>query len=103
MASSEFKQAFARQGDPDFQAFHHDLYRSVGKGRWWVMEQQPGPVNWAPYNRRLYRVWSDCGLGKLLLMELKLFATLDSGRHRLLRANACGPFASGQCRRSGFG
>ncbi len=44
------KKEFARQGDPDFQAFHHDLYRSVGNGRWWVMEQQPGPVNWAPYN-----------------------------------------------------
>lgn len=44
------KRAFMRQGDPDFQAFHHDLYRAVGKGRWWVMEQQPGPVNWAPYN-----------------------------------------------------
>ena len=29
IASSEFKQAFARQGDPDFQAFHHDLYRSI--------------------------------------------------------------------------
>ena len=41
IASSEFKQAYARQGDPDFQAFHHDLYRSVGNGRWWVMEQQP--------------------------------------------------------------
>ena len=41
---------FARQGDPDFQAFHHDLYRAVGNGRWWVMEQQPGPVNWAPHN-----------------------------------------------------
>ncbi len=41
---------FLRQGDPDFQAFHHDLYRAVGRGRWWVMEQQPGPVNWAPYN-----------------------------------------------------
>jgi len=41
---------YARQGDPDFQAFHHDLYRAVGNGRWWVMEQQPGPVNWAPYN-----------------------------------------------------
>ena len=41
---------FSRQGDPDFQAFHHDLYRSIGKGRWWVMEQQPGPVNWAPHN-----------------------------------------------------
>ncbi|MGB0299399.1 MAG: beta-galactosidase, partial [Paracoccaceae bacterium] len=46
--ASEGKQRhFMRQGDPDFQAFHHDLYRSVGKGRWWVMEQQPGPVNWA--------------------------------------------------------
>ena len=21
-----------------------------GGGRWWIMEQQPGPVNWAPYN-----------------------------------------------------
>ncbi|SFS01235.1 beta-galactosidase [Yoonia litorea] len=48
--SSEFKQAFLRQGHPDMQAFHHDLYRAVGKGRLWVMEQQPGPVNWAPYN-----------------------------------------------------
>jgi beta-galactosidase len=44
------KRRYARQGDPDFQAFHHDLYRAVGRGRWWVMEQQPGPVNWAPYN-----------------------------------------------------
>ncbi|MEM7211505.1 MAG: beta-galactosidase [Pseudomonadota bacterium] len=49
-ADDAHKRAYARQGDPDFQAFHHDLYRSVGKGRWWVMEQQPGPVNWAPYN-----------------------------------------------------
>ena len=39
-----------RQGHPDFTAFHHDLYRGVGRGRWWVMEQQPGPVNWAPWN-----------------------------------------------------
>jgi len=44
------KRRHARQGDPDFQAFHHDLYRAVGRGRWWVMEQQPGPVNWAPSN-----------------------------------------------------
>lgn len=44
------KAEFMRQGDPDFQAFHHDIYRAVGKGRLWVMEQQPGPVNWAPYN-----------------------------------------------------
>ncbi len=44
------KQRFLRQGHPDNQAFHHDLYRAVGRGRMWVMEQQPGPVNWAPYN-----------------------------------------------------
>ena len=49
-ASDDHKIAFVRQGDPDFQAFHHDLYRAVGRGRWWVMEQQPGPVNWAAYN-----------------------------------------------------
>jgi beta-galactosidase len=49
-ASEAHKLRFLRQGDPDFQAFHHDLYRAVGRGRWWVMEQQPGPVNWAPYN-----------------------------------------------------
>ncbi|UWR24463.1 beta-galactosidase [Sulfitobacter sp. S190] len=56
------KKRFARQGDPDFGAFHHDLYRAVGKGRWWVMEQQPGPVNWAPYNPAplpgMVRLWS---------------------------------------------
>ncbi|MBX3497363.1 MAG: beta-galactosidase [Parvibaculum sp.] len=44
------KAAFARTGDPDMQAFHHDLYRGAGRGRFWVMEQQPGPVNWAQYN-----------------------------------------------------
>ena len=48
--SDEFKTKFMRFGDPDFQSFHHDLYRTVGNGRWWVMEQQPGPVNWAPFN-----------------------------------------------------
>jgi len=49
-ATPEHRRAFVRQGDPDFQAFHHDLYRAVGRGRWWIMEQQPGPVNWAPWN-----------------------------------------------------
>ena len=48
--TAEYKRRFLRQGEPDNQAFHHDLYRAVGKGRWWIMEQQPGPVNWAPYN-----------------------------------------------------
>lgn len=47
---SDFKAAYARQGDPDLQGFHHDLYRAVGRGRFWIMEQQPGPVNWADHN-----------------------------------------------------
>lgn len=41
---------YLRTGHPDGSAFHHDLYRGCCNGRWWVMEQQPGPVNWAPYN-----------------------------------------------------
>ena len=40
-----------RAGHPDVAGFHHDLYRGMTKGRrWWVMEQQGGPVNWAPHN-----------------------------------------------------
>ncbi len=55
----DFKARFLKQGHPDNQAFHHDIYRACGamragdvpaNGRWWVMEQQPGPVNWAPWN-----------------------------------------------------
>lgn len=46
----EEKQTYLRTGHPDFGAFHHDLYRGCGKGRLWIMEQQPGPVNWAPHN-----------------------------------------------------
>ncbi|SNR27600.1 beta-galactosidase [Puniceibacterium sediminis] len=70
-ATPEQQRHFARQGDPDFQAFHHDLYRAVGaaqgahgagRGRWWVMEQQPGPVNWAPHNPAplpgMVRLWT---------------------------------------------
>ena len=44
------KHEYLRTGHPDFGAFHHDLYRGCGKGRLWIMEQQPGPVNWAPHN-----------------------------------------------------
>jgi beta-galactosidase len=50
MSSAERRMRYLRVGDPDLQAFHHDLYRACGRGRWWVMEQQPGPVNWAPHN-----------------------------------------------------
>ena len=48
--SSDEKAAYLRQGHPDIAAFHHDLYRGCSGGRWGVMEQQPGPVNWARFN-----------------------------------------------------
>jgi beta-galactosidase len=64
--SATEKQHYARVGHPDIAAFHHDLYRgmcrSTGKGRWWVMEQQPGPVNWAQWNPApepgMVRLWT---------------------------------------------
>jgi len=48
--SEEDQKTYLHTGHPDSSAFHHDLYRGCNQGRWWVMEQQPGPVNWAPYN-----------------------------------------------------
>ncbi len=60
--SAEEKLAYARQGHPDIAAFHHDLYRGCSRGRWSVMEQQPGPVNWARYNPAplpgMVRLWT---------------------------------------------
>ncbi len=60
--SPDRKAIYARQGDPDLQAFHNDLYRAVGKGRFWIMEQQPGPVNWAATNADplpgMVRLWT---------------------------------------------
>jgi beta-galactosidase len=44
------RNRWAETSHPDIAPFHHDLYRAVGRGRFWVMEQQPGPVNWAPWN-----------------------------------------------------
>jgi beta-galactosidase len=60
--SPERRSRYMRVGDPDAQAFHHDLYRACGRGRWWVIEQQPGPVNWAPHNpspaKGAVRLWT---------------------------------------------
>ncbi len=54
-------QKWFRTGHPDSSAFHHDLYRGMCNGRWWIMEQQPGPVNWAPHNPSplpgMVRIW----------------------------------------------
>ena len=57
------KRRFARTGHPDVAAFHHDLYRGCALGgRWGVIEQQPGPVNWARNNPAplpgMVRLWT---------------------------------------------
>lgn len=57
------KQRYLRQGHPDIAAFHHDLYRGcTDSGRWGVIEQQPGPVNWAHHNPAplpgMVRLWT---------------------------------------------
>lgn len=60
--SRDEKLRYARAGHPDIAAFHHDLYRGCANGRWWVMEQQPGPVNWAAHNPAplpgMVRLWT---------------------------------------------
>ena len=64
--TAEEKRRYARTGHPDIPSFHHDLYRGMcqgaNKGRWWVMEQQPGPVNWAQWNPApldgMVRLWT---------------------------------------------
>jgi beta-galactosidase len=61
--SEQDKIDYARQGHPDIAAFHHDLYRGCcAGGRWSVIEQQPGPVNWARYNPAplpgMVRLWT---------------------------------------------
>lgn len=56
------KARYLRVGDPDQTSFNHDLYRAIGRGRVWVMEQQPGPVNWAVNNQApldgMVRLWT---------------------------------------------
>jgi beta-galactosidase len=56
------KQRWLRVGHPDFAAFHHDLYRGMSRQAFWVMEQQPGPVNWGAWNPApasgMVRLWT---------------------------------------------
>ncbi|WP_423746877.1 beta-galactosidase (plasmid) [Haladaptatus sp. SPP-AMP-3] len=37
-----------RVGNPDQIGFNHDRYRCAAPGNFWVMEQQPGAINWPP-------------------------------------------------------
>jgi beta-galactosidase len=56
------KSTWLRTGHPDFASFNHDVYRGMSKQPFWVMEQQPGPVNWAHWNPAplpgMVRLWS---------------------------------------------
>ncbi|MGV8953005.1 MAG: beta-galactosidase [Cypionkella sp.] len=60
--SEDERNRWAETSHPDIAPWHHDLYRGVGRGRFWVMEQQPGPVNWAAWNpvpkRGMVRLWT---------------------------------------------
>ena len=59
---TETKGRFMRSGHPDLVSFMHDLYRGAKDKPFWVMEQQPGRVNWAPSNPLpapgMVRLWS---------------------------------------------
>jgi beta-galactosidase len=48
--SEEEHVLWAETAHPDIAPFFNDLYRGVGRGRFWIMELQPGPVNWAEWN-----------------------------------------------------
>ncbi|AOK28173.1 MULTISPECIES: beta-galactosidase [Burkholderia] len=58
----QVKARWLRTGHPDFASFNHDVYRGMSKRPFWVMEQQPGPVNWASWNPAplpgMVRLWS---------------------------------------------
>jgi beta-galactosidase len=59
--ADEFRK-YMRTGHPDFASYNHDQTRGLSKAGFWVMEQQPGPVNWADNNPRpapgMVRLWT---------------------------------------------
>jgi len=60
--SADAARPFMRTGDPDLTTFHLDQIRGLSRAPFWIMEQQPGPVNWAPHNPRpapgMVRFWT---------------------------------------------
>ncbi|UPM44277.1 beta-galactosidase [Halocatena salina] len=51
-----------KAGDPDLISFNHDLHRGVLGRPFWVMEQQPGDINWPPHSAQpaegAMRLWA---------------------------------------------
>ncbi|WP_100657624.1 beta-galactosidase [Alteromonas flava] len=58
---AQFKR-YMRTGHPDFAACSFDHIRGISNNHFWIMEQQPGPVNWGHHNPRplpgMVRFWS---------------------------------------------
>ena len=56
-----------RAGNPDNLGLDHDLYRCVTDEPHWVMEQQPGDINWPPYSPQpgdgAMRLWAHYAAG----------------------------------------
>jgi beta-galactosidase len=56
------EQADLRIGDPDQMGINHDRYRCAAPGDFWVMEQQPGVINWPPLSTQpadgAMRLWA---------------------------------------------
>ena len=61
-APTEELRRYMRTGHPDFATYYHDQTRGLLNRGFWVMEQQPGPVNWANNNPRpapgMIRFWT---------------------------------------------
>ena len=60
---AETFRPFMRTGHPDFGGLFFDWTRGLGRtSGFWVMEQQPGPVNWATHNPApapgMVRLWT---------------------------------------------
>lgn len=53
---------YMRTGHPDFSSYYFDQTRGLCQKNFWIMEQQPGPVNWAVHNPRplpgMIALWS---------------------------------------------
>lgn len=50
VAASLEDTRWSRTGNPDITAWNHSVMRAINPAPFWIMEQQPGPVNWAKSN-----------------------------------------------------
>lgn len=61
-APADQLRRYMRTGHPDFATYYQDQTRGLSEGGFWIMEQQPGPVNWAHNNPRpaagMIRFWT---------------------------------------------